>query len=222
MRIFGCRAYELLPKEKRSKFDPKCTEMVFIGYAVNGYRLWNPVNKQIVVARNVKFDESNFPAKVMSQTKAKNDGDEESKNKEDILVVKRFKVPVAEGEEEADSILEMELFEGFDDDNVDPDDGDTTITENGHAVDRSDAVNEDSHAVGEGDAGDACNDAEINVNDDDEEEAVALRQQTNLAGQRQSCRERRAPGKLTYNTYFDQINLSKVILSAEPACFNEI
>ncbi|XP_046811854.1 uncharacterized protein LOC124421093 [Lucilia cuprina] len=78
----------------------------------------------------------------------------------------------------------MEPFEGFDDDNGDPDDGDTTITE--------------------------------------DEEAVALRQQTNLAGQWQSCRERRAPGKLTYNTYFDQINLSKVILSAEPACFNEI
>lgn len=102
----------------------------------------------------------------MFKAKVKCDGDEKSKiNEDDVLVVKSNKIPVVEGEEEADSILKMEPFEGFD-----YDDGDTTITEDGGGGD-------------DVDDGGTCNDKEIQWNND-EEEAVALLHQTYLAAQR--------------------------------------
>ena len=41
LRIFGCDAYSLIPKNQRSKLDPKSKCYVFVGYdyAVKGYRL---------------------------------------------------------------------------------------------------------------------------------------------------------------------------------------
>ena len=31
-----------------------------VGYSSNGYRLWDAISRKIVIARNVKFDESKF------------------------------------------------------------------------------------------------------------------------------------------------------------------
>lgn len=38
-----------------------------VGYAPNGYRMWDPVARHVTIARDVKFDESCFPYAVMSQ-----------------------------------------------------------------------------------------------------------------------------------------------------------
>ncbi|KXJ42081.1 hypothetical protein RP20_CCG001348 [Aedes albopictus] len=38
-----------------------------IGYAANGYRLWDKISRRIVVARDVKFDESCYPYNVDSE-----------------------------------------------------------------------------------------------------------------------------------------------------------
>lgn len=62
LRVFGCKAYSHIPKHKRGKFDPKSKEYVMIGYAINGYRLWDPVNRKVHLSRDVIFDEADFPA----------------------------------------------------------------------------------------------------------------------------------------------------------------
>jgi hypothetical protein len=62
LRIFGCDAYALIPKNQRSKLDPKSKCYVFVGYdyAVKGYRLWDPTSQKIVISRDVTFDESSL------------------------------------------------------------------------------------------------------------------------------------------------------------------
>ena len=55
LRVFGCRAFVHIPKEKRKKFDQASTEAVMVGYDINGYRLYD--RQKIIVQRNVVFDE---------------------------------------------------------------------------------------------------------------------------------------------------------------------
>uniref|UniRef100_A0A1Y1JXU0 Integrase catalytic domain-containing protein n=1 Tax=Photinus pyralis TaxID=7054 RepID=A0A1Y1JXU0_PHOPY len=58
IKLFGCNAYNLVPKEVRSsKLHPRSEKMLMIGYADNGYRLWDKDRKKIVHARNVIFEE---------------------------------------------------------------------------------------------------------------------------------------------------------------------
>lgn len=55
---FGCTAYSHIPKEKRQKLDWKSKCLIFVGYANNGYRLWDKENRGIEISRNVVFEES--------------------------------------------------------------------------------------------------------------------------------------------------------------------
>lgn len=57
LRIFGTTAFAHVPKEKRRKLDPKTKRLVFVGYANNGYWLWNNSTRSIEIHRNVVFDE---------------------------------------------------------------------------------------------------------------------------------------------------------------------
>ena len=59
LRVFGSIAYALINPQKRTKLDNKFEKCIFIGYCTQskGYRLYNPENGQIVVSRNVLFDE---------------------------------------------------------------------------------------------------------------------------------------------------------------------
>jgi hypothetical protein len=43
LKMFGCIAYVHVPKEKRSKLDPKAEKCIFIGYSLEqkGYRCFN-------------------------------------------------------------------------------------------------------------------------------------------------------------------------------------
>ncbi|OAE24056.1 hypothetical protein AXG93_2402s1150 [Marchantia polymorpha subsp. ruderalis] len=45
LKVFGCTAYPLTPKEHRTKLDPTSKNCRFLGYAsgVKGYRLWDPL-----------------------------------------------------------------------------------------------------------------------------------------------------------------------------------
>lgn len=63
LRVFGCKAYSHVPKHKRGKFDPKSETRVMVGYAINGYRLWDPARRTVQLSRDVIFDESVFPAR---------------------------------------------------------------------------------------------------------------------------------------------------------------
>src|SRR5579871_4813635 len=59
LRTFGCIAYTHIPKEKRYKLDWKTTKYIFLGYSgINQYRLWDLEKKNIIIAKDIKFDES--------------------------------------------------------------------------------------------------------------------------------------------------------------------
>src|SRR5579871_5534220 len=59
LRTFGYIAYAYIPKEKRYKLDWKITKYIFLGYSgTNQYRLWDPEKKDIIIAKDIKFDES--------------------------------------------------------------------------------------------------------------------------------------------------------------------
>ena len=62
MRIFGCKAYVLTPKEKRLKWDPKARQGIFLGYEdrSKAYRVYDIEAGQVVISRDVNFDESSF------------------------------------------------------------------------------------------------------------------------------------------------------------------
>ena len=59
LRVFGCIAYALKPSQEREKFDEKGEKFIFIGYSdeSKGYRLFNPKKNQLIMSRDVVFDE---------------------------------------------------------------------------------------------------------------------------------------------------------------------
>ena len=44
---------------ERSKLDVRSRKMVFLGYprGVKGYRLWDPLEKKVIISQDVTFDE---------------------------------------------------------------------------------------------------------------------------------------------------------------------
>jgi Reverse transcriptase (RNA-dependent DNA polymerase)/gag-polypeptide of LTR copia-type/Integrase core domain/GAG-pre-integrase domain len=57
LRVFGCKAYVHIPKEKRTKLDSKVTECIFIGYSLESkaWRLFDRINRRILISRDVYF-----------------------------------------------------------------------------------------------------------------------------------------------------------------------
>lgn len=73
LRVFGCEAHALIPKEKRTKLDSKTKACIFVGYSSEskGYRLIDPHNpRSIIVARDVIFieDKVGNPATAVEPT----------------------------------------------------------------------------------------------------------------------------------------------------------
>uniref|UniRef100_H3H3U4 Integrase catalytic domain-containing protein n=1 Tax=Phytophthora ramorum TaxID=164328 RepID=H3H3U4_PHYRM len=62
MRVFRYQTYILTPKEKRRKWDPKARAGLFLGYeeVSKAYRLYDIEAGQVVISRDVNFDESAF------------------------------------------------------------------------------------------------------------------------------------------------------------------
>ena len=62
MKIFGCEAYAVTPKNQRSKLDPRSKKCIFVGYddVMKGYRLWDPTTHKIVISRDVIVYESSL------------------------------------------------------------------------------------------------------------------------------------------------------------------
>jgi transposase InsO family protein len=59
LRIFGSKAWAYkLPK--CDKLETRAREVRMVGYHPCGYRLWDPVTNEIVVSRDVRFNESNI------------------------------------------------------------------------------------------------------------------------------------------------------------------
>lgn len=58
LRAFGSKVFVHLLKEHRKKLDAKSWKGIFVGYSPNGYRVWDPVHKRIVTARDIDFVET--------------------------------------------------------------------------------------------------------------------------------------------------------------------
>lgn len=61
LRVFGCLTYiRILTELVEGKFDSRTEKCYMVEYCPNGYRLWNPANKKILLGRDVKFVETKF------------------------------------------------------------------------------------------------------------------------------------------------------------------
>jgi len=60
LRILGCTTYVHVPEEKRVKLDSHTLKGQLIGYgtATNHWKVWIPEHGDVIVSRDVKFDES--------------------------------------------------------------------------------------------------------------------------------------------------------------------
>ena len=59
LRIFRCSAYAHIPKDERSKMDPKAKKSIFLGYGigVKGYRLFDTDTSKVFHSRDIIFHE---------------------------------------------------------------------------------------------------------------------------------------------------------------------
>ncbi|KAK8974716.1 hypothetical protein V6N11_013182 [Hibiscus sabdariffa] len=60
LRVFSCKAFVHVPKDKRSKLDAKTRQCIFIGYGLDGefgYRIYDPVQKKLMRSQDVVFIE---------------------------------------------------------------------------------------------------------------------------------------------------------------------
>jgi hypothetical protein len=59
-RVFGSMACAHIPDEKMKALQPKSEKCIFVGYSedVKGYRLLQPHCNEIIIQRDVKFDEN--------------------------------------------------------------------------------------------------------------------------------------------------------------------
>ncbi|CAJ2653663.1 unnamed protein product [Trifolium pratense] len=58
-KVFGCIAYAHMPDVHRKKLDPKSVKCVHLGVSeeLKAYKLYDPVQKKIIISRDVVFDE---------------------------------------------------------------------------------------------------------------------------------------------------------------------
>jgi hypothetical protein len=58
--VFGSEAWAHIPDEKHKALEPKSEKCIFVGYSedVKGYRLLQPNSKEIIIRRDVKFNEN--------------------------------------------------------------------------------------------------------------------------------------------------------------------
>ena len=58
-RIFGSLCFRHIPDQLRRKLDDKGEQMILLGYhSTGGYKLFDLKSKQIIISRDVVFDES--------------------------------------------------------------------------------------------------------------------------------------------------------------------
>ena len=66
-KIFGCKAYVHIPKEKRKKLDEQGIPAIFVGYSEksSGYEFYDLITEKFFSAGSAIFDENSFPGHEM-------------------------------------------------------------------------------------------------------------------------------------------------------------
>ncbi|CAH2103986.1 unnamed protein product [Euphydryas editha] len=83
LRIFGSPVMVHIPKEKRRKWDKKAKKMFLVGYSENvkGYRLYDPVARDVTIARDVvvmeNIDDSSMTTITVNESRPPEDVKEE-------------------------------------------------------------------------------------------------------------------------------------------------
>jgi hypothetical protein len=83
LRVFGCPAWVLIPKEKRTKLLKRAWQGVFVGYKEETdkiYLVWNPADKKVHEVRFVEFDESKYVDDTIRQEESKSQHDDENED----------------------------------------------------------------------------------------------------------------------------------------------
>jgi len=84
LRVFGCPAWVLIPKEKRTKLAKRAWQGIFVGYKEETdkiYLVWDPTNKKVHEVWFVEFDESKFTEDI-TRPVGQLPGDEKEKDEE--------------------------------------------------------------------------------------------------------------------------------------------
>ncbi|CAJ2647282.1 unnamed protein product [Trifolium pratense] len=81
-KIFGCLAFVHVPDAQRKKLDNKSTKCIHLGVSEESkaYKLYNPIDRKIIISRDVVFDESkgwNWGEASETQQKTLYDNDDE-------------------------------------------------------------------------------------------------------------------------------------------------
>lgn len=59
IKVFGCKAWvHIMPRQ--DKLSSRATQARMIGYAANGYKLWDPMTDEVIISRDVRFDETDI------------------------------------------------------------------------------------------------------------------------------------------------------------------
>src|SRR6201999_2447425 len=63
LRVWGCRAFVHIQRNKQAKLDSHMLPAVFIGYpdGYKGWKFWDPVSKRTIISERAEFDEFSFP-----------------------------------------------------------------------------------------------------------------------------------------------------------------
>ena len=72
LRVFRCLAWVRILKKRRHKLQPKSRAMIFVGYkpGSKGYQFWDAAHQHFKISRDVKFEETHFPAKELKLTQS--------------------------------------------------------------------------------------------------------------------------------------------------------
>lgn len=64
LRIFGSYAYVHVHKDTRTKLDPRSRKCIFVGYSEESkaYKVYDPSRKQVIISKDVVFEETSLPA----------------------------------------------------------------------------------------------------------------------------------------------------------------
>lgn len=69
LKVFGCMAYAHIPDVQRKKLDKKAEKLHFVGYSIQskGYRLLDEKTKNVMIHRDVTFNEADFGHKAADE-----------------------------------------------------------------------------------------------------------------------------------------------------------